>query len=269
MEKNIKIDKNIEKDINILGYFCGKRDIEALKSSDLKKHYNIEKADALVLFGGSILYGGDLLVEGIKNNIAKHYIIVGGNGHTTDKLRKKVAPYLKGMNLKNLSEAEIFNMYIKEKYNISLTLLEKKSTNCGNNITNLLSLLKKEKINIKNIIIMQDATMQRRMEAGLRKYRKDLTIINFATYKTKVQIKEGKLTFKDNYLGLWSMEEYINLLMGEIPRLSDNEEGYGPKGKNFIASVNIPNKVLEAFNNLQNTFKGMVRIANPKYASKE
>lgn len=30
---------------------------------------------------------------------------------------------------------------------------------------------------------------------------------------------------------------------GEIPRLRDDVNGYGPKGKKFIAHVNIPDKV--------------------------
>lgn len=63
------------------------------------------------------------------------------------------------------------------------------------------------------------------------------------------------------------MDRYIMLLMGEIPRLSDNEDGYGPKGKDFIAHVNIPNEVEEAFLELKEVYSDMVRDANPLYES--
>lgn len=42
--------------------------------------------------------------------------------------------------------------------------------------------------------------------------------------------------------------------------------GYGPAGKGFIAHVDIPEEVMEAFNKLKESFD--VRDANPAYASK-
>lgn len=56
--------------------------------------------------------------------------------------------------------------------------------------------------------------------------------------------------------------------MGEIPRLSDDENGYGPKGKDFIAHVDIPTEVKNAFEELCEEYPGAVRTANPLYASK-
>lgn len=39
--------------------------------------------------------------------------------------------------------------------------------------------------------------------------------------------------------------------MGEIPRLSDDANGYGPNGKNYIAHVDIPENVKIAFEELK------------------
>ena len=75
------------------------------------------------------------------------------------------------------------------------------------------------------------------------------------------------MTYKEEIWGMWDMERYISLLMGEIPRLTDNENGYGPKGKNFIAHVDIPTEVRSAFEQLCNAYPGFVREANPLYAS--
>ena len=71
--------------INILGQFCGMRDVECLNTEALMAKYSIPQADVFVLFGGSILEGGDLLAQAIKDRIAKVYVIV----YTVSILRLK------------------------------------------------------------------------------------------------------------------------------------------------------------------------------------
>lgn len=61
-----------------------------------------------------------------------------------------------------------------------------------------------------------------------------------AVYSVNVVVKNGRLSYERPILGMWDLEKYMSLLMGEIQRLSDNENGYGPKGKNFIEHVEIP-----------------------------
>ena len=91
--------------------------------------------------------------------------------------------------------------------------------------------------------------MQRRAEEGLRKYLGDsVTLVSYAGYQVQVRVRDGGLTFvPGDVLGMWEMDEYIALLLREIPRLRDDEEGYGPKGKDRIAHVEIPPEVLEAY----------------------
>ena len=66
------MEKRIAECINILGRFCGKRDVENLLVSELKNKYQLEQADVMVLFGGSIMCGGDVLATAMKNNVAKN-----------------------------------------------------------------------------------------------------------------------------------------------------------------------------------------------------
>ncbi len=116
-------------------------------------------------------------------------------------------------------------------------------------------LLRAQGIEHHSVILSQDATMQRRMEAGLRKYCTfDTTIINYATYQATVITKDDCLTFAEDISGMWDIERYISLLMGEIPRLSDNVNGYGPNGKNYIAHVEIPMEVQVAFDSMKEEF---------------
>jgi hypothetical protein len=105
------------------------------------------------------------------------------------------------------------------------------------------------------------------MEAGLRKYvSTNTTIINFAVYSANVITKDSELVYETEIYGMWDVDRYMNLLMGEIPRLSDNADGYGPRGRDFIAHVEIPQNVLEAFDELKMENASVVREANPKYA---
>lgn len=262
------MDSNVAENINILAKFLGTRDIDALNQEELFKRYGIHQVDVMVLFGGSILEGGDVLASGIKNFVAKKYIIAGGAGHTTDTLRQVVHLEYPDIETTDLSEAEIFQKYIKHVYGCKADYLETKSTNCGNNITYLLDLLKENNISFKSIILSQDASMQRRMAAGLKKYvKEDVTIINYATYYAKVLNQDEDLVFEDNIHGMWSINRYVNLLMGEIPRLSDDANGYGPNGKNYIAHVDIPEHVKIAFEELKMVFGSETREANPLYAT--
>ena len=106
------------------------------------------------------------------------------------------------------------------------------------------------------------------MEAGLRKcVSNNIKIINYAVYAVKVVVDNSTLTYDKEIWGMWEIDRYISLLMGEIPRLSDDENGYGPKGKGFIAHVDIPSEVRNAFDELCNEYSGLVREANPLYAS--
>lgn len=106
------------------------------------------------------------------------------------------------------------------------------------------------------------------MEAGLKKYvNDDINIINYAVYSTKVIVENSTLTYDKEIWGMWEINRYISLLLGEIPRLSDDENGYGPNGKGFIAHVDVPTEVRNAFDELCNVYSELVREANPLYAS--
>ncbi|MHC1747077.1 MAG: ElyC/SanA/YdcF family protein [Cellulosilyticaceae bacterium] len=261
----------IAEKINILGEFCGKRDMERLSKEALFTKYKILQADLLILFGGSIPEGCDIAGRAITEGLANKFMIVGGEGHTTKSLWQKINSDYPQIETLGKAEADVMQAYIAFKYGIKNILLERKSTNCGNNVTYALDEIRKNSITSKTIIIIQDSTMQHRMEAGFRKYLldKEIKIINFAAYKVKVTVENGELVFEQNDIwGMWSMVQYITLLMGEIPRLMDNKEGYGPNGKDFIAHVNIPKEVMDAFKHLKEQYGDLIRVANPLYASK-
>lgn len=253
---------------NLLGEFCGPRDISELTPASLNSKYNINQADVFVLFGGSILYGVDVLAEAINNKIAKKYLIVGGFGHTTESLQKTVSNKYPDIKADDMQESEIFSALLKKRFGLAADYLETKSTNCGNNITYLLDLLRKKHIEFQSIILAQDTTMQRRMSACLAKYvDSSVKIINFATYQNQLTFKNNKVSFQKDILGMWSINRYQKLLMGEIPRLTDDKNGYGPLGKNYISHLEIPNKVIRAYRSLNKKYPEIKRPSNDLYFS--
>lgn len=254
--------------INIIADFLGVRDLESLTQDSLQKQYGIKQADVMVLFGGSIIPGGDVFAQALENHLAKHTVIVGGYGHTTPVLIEKMSQALPNLDLEGLGEAELFQKYLQNKYHLEAELLETKSTNCGNNITYLLDLLEEKGIDWQSILLMQDASMMRRMSATLKKFAPEKTIIDYATYKAPVTATRDKLEFKEEIPYMWTMKHYVSLLLGEIPRLRDDKNGYGPLGKNFIVHVEIPTEVMSAFDYLQDKYPELVRSANPKFATK-
>ncbi|NLL78215.1 MAG: YdcF family protein [Clostridiales bacterium] len=260
--------EKIAENINTLADFCGMRDLKALTPDALYQTYGIHKADILILFGGSIPAGCDTAALGILSGVADKLMIVGGEGHTTDSLRQKIHEKHPGIAVQNRSEADIMRDYITLQYGMQDIILERHSTNCGNNITNALAVLKEHHIHAGDMIIIQDATMQRRMNAGFARHAPNIHIINYAAYSNRVIADQESLRFEHEDLwGMWDMDTYITLLMGEIPRLRNTPDGYGPNGKNFIAEVVIPPAVSQAFEELNAQYPSKIRPANPRYAS--
>lgn len=250
------MEKSFYKDINTLSRFCGPRDIPGLSQENVEKAIGKPQADVMVLFGGNILAGGDVFAEAIRNGVARKYIIVGGAGHTTQTLRDKVHALYPDMETADSPEAVLFAEYLKREYGLSADCLETASTNCGNNITNLLELMNKENIACDSVILCQDATMQRRMSLTLRKYEPAMKIINYAGY-TAVLREDG--TFTEAIRGMWDLERFVSLLLGEISRITDDENGYGPSGKGFIVHEDIPEDVQQAFLSLKNRYGDLLR----------
>lgn len=252
--------------VNQLAQFCGPRDLSSLTKQALQAEQGLEQVDVLAFFGASILAGGDQLAEAIRNKIAKTYVIVGGAGHTTDGLRQQVRDHFPQLDPSGLTEAEIFQAYLEQKYGLSADLLETQSTNCGNNVTFLLDLLAEKGIDFQSILLMQDATMQRRMWATMKKYAADKLLLNYASYQVTVKEENGQLHFDNAPFGMWGMDCYLSLLLGEIPRLRDDEEGYGPRGANYLAHIDIPEEAQASYQLVQEKTGLTSRKANPKYA---
>ncbi|GID91752.1 YdcF family protein [Amorphoplanes digitatis] len=251
--------------LNTLVGFCAQRDVEVL-GRDAVEEAAGGRVDVAVLFGGSILAGGDLFAQAIRDDIAARYLIVGGQGHSTDVLRAAMRRHLGGDDVAGATEAALFDRYLGERHGIRADLLEHESTNCGSNVRHALALLAAERVPHRRILIIQDASMQRRMDAAFRLFAPAVRVVNFAAHRTPVELIDGELGFRSPPAGMWPVDRYVSLLMGEIPRLTDDRDGYGPAGRGFIAHVDVPAEVARAYSALRTTGVGAPRVADRRWA---
>ncbi len=262
----------VARDMNEIAGFVAVRDVKALVPGELERVLGKSQADVAVLFGGAILAGADELAAGMRAGIARTYALVGGAGHTTPAFRASVRGLCPDVEFADgASEAEVFDAYLRTRHGLAADLLETASTNCGANVVNLRALLAERGVSCRSMVIVHDATMQRRMSAQIEKEMPGVRRVNYASPYPKVVARVGEageeLAYDRDLLGMWDMGHYLSLLMGEVARLTDDEHGYGPCGTGFIAHVEVPASVCVAWERLRAAYPGSVRVANPTFAS--
>lgn len=151
------------------------------------------------------------------------------------------------------TEAEIFASILHHKFKIPYEhiFVDNYSTNTGENAKNTIPDIceiskqiyqnKKEKINIG---LIQDHTMLRRSLLTFSKVFKEISNDFFNKLINLIPISCLEICYN---------KEYIDLLLGEMTRIQNNENGYGPNGKNFIDDVGeIPDEVKNGIDLLKN-----------------
>jgi uncharacterized SAM-binding protein YcdF (DUF218 family) len=262
---------NIPESINTITRFLAKRDIQELTPSALSEKFGIRQADVIILLGNSIPDIGIEAARAFKSGLAKSFMIAGGIGHSTKYLIDHVNNFkeYQSVDVDGKSEAEILKEIIVRKASIHPRdiIIETKSLNCGSNAYESLKVLKGMNKVPSSILLFQDPTMQFRSHASFEKAweNENTLIISYAPFIPQVKILQGKIQYmNDGINGLWNIERLIDLIMGEIPRLKDDTNGYGPNGKGFIAHVDIPVNVLSAYELLLSEYAEYKSINNRK-----
>lgn len=133
--------------------------------------------------------------------------------------------------------------------------IEDQSTNCGENARFSIALLNQLAERVHTTIVVQDPTMQRRTMATFRRITGDNPDaprwLSYPGFVPQLGNDAGSVTFANPLTGLWPVERYLSLLTGELPRLRDDSDGYGPRGRDFIVHVDFPSEVMQAWQLLQ------------------
>jgi len=258
-------------DINNIIIFLSKRDINELSCKSLVDKFGITQVDMIIILGNSIPYIAELGAKAYKSGLAKDIMIVGGIGHSTKYLIQNVLQDndYKDIDVYEKSEADILSRIIVKTENTpkDKIIIEDKSTNCGSNAYEALKILKGKGKIPESIILIQDPTMQLRSQASFLKEwdEEKPLIINYSPFIPQLKVTENGYAYINKEInGLWTKERLIDLIMGEIPRLRDDENGYGPKGKGFITHVDIPEEVVDSYQRLVSYYSEYSEIKNRK-----
>lgn len=243
---------------NVLARWCALRDVSVLDREALADEAGLSEgqADLFVLFGGGVTGTIETLAAAMRAGVARRYAIVGGRGHATywlDQAVERLHEEDGSLPVPGVaSESEMLDALLLARHGQHADLLETRSTNCGNNITYLLDLLEGEGSMPASVILSQDAVMQRRMDVTWKRQVADrplfakARVVNWPAYEAELACEEGRLVWRQAPEGIWPMEKYLQLLLGEVERLTDDGYGYGPRGRDFVVHVDVPPEVLEA-----------------------
>lgn len=215
------------------------------------------QSDTLLIAGNSL---PNLIVAAAKfceqDSSIQRVVFVGGIGHGTAPLIancKKMYPELVRIDWEQLSEAEITEEIFLHYCSRKLTVIsEKKSTNTGENARFSFELFNRE--TPENFWLVQDPLVQKRTQITFAKeWGLNLSAIQPLFFEQPKLIDFVAYPHFENpeMDSWWSPNYFLSLVVGEIRRLNDDDEGYGPNGMGFIPHVDVPENVLASYRSCQ------------------
>jgi hypothetical protein len=251
-------------DVNLMALFLSHEQIQ-----DLSSHSPV---DCIVICASAVLYQAEKLFQVLESrpDLAKTVVLCGGIGHSTPLIYEAVAKSSKyqalAQEVVGLPEARVLEKILERFFDVSViksagckVLVEDKSTNCGANASQSRKVLEEAGILFpKTCIIIQDPTMALRTVASFEKIYGDLEtppkFLSCPFFIPSMHAVDSQLRYLVKEMPgeeLWETRRFFDLIMGEIPRLRDDEAGYGPKGKGFITHVHIPKEVEAGWERLE------------------
>jgi hypothetical protein len=192
------------------------------------------RVDLMLLFGGSMPPTWKIAVDAVTAGEVGTLMVVGGRGHTTEALLTTMGLDPTSSQTQTTPEAEVIAAWLRDVHGIEDVLLETRSTNCGNNITLAEQVAAQHGLRPRTVALVQDPTMQRRMDARFRR-----------TWSLENAMAVNRPGPDSRHA--WPWHRWVSLVMGEVPRLRDDADGYGPRGRDFIAHVDVPQEVELAY----------------------
>lgn len=247
-------------DVNTIAAFLAHEQVKTLE--------DVQSVDCIVLCVSAIFHCAEAVFSALKarSALTKTLVICGGIGHSTPFLYDSVAKNPKysflHSKIEGFPEARVLQTIFDNCFGATegqesayKIIIEDKSTNSGANAIETRKILEANAIDTpRSFIVVQDPTMSRRTIASFEKAYSDLehppTFQSCPTFIPAMHSIHGTLDYdvpgvrKEE---LWATSRFLDLILGEIPRLRDDSDGYGPNGKKFIVHVDIPSNVEEAY----------------------
>jgi len=207
---------------------------------------------------------------------ASRLLVVGGAGHSTQRLRDAVAASAvgAGVAVAGRAEADILADLCVGAWGVprAALVVERESTNCGNNATFALRAARAAGTPLPaRLVLVQDPLMQRRSHESFAAAWAGTGVALASAAPAVPRVAPapgGGVALADAaHAAAWPLAPFLDLVMGEVPRLRDDAAGYGPRGAGFIGHVDVPANVEAAHAALLETFGAHVRAANPAFAA--
>jgi uncharacterized SAM-binding protein YcdF (DUF218 family) len=229
-------------------------------SSQPPNAQTLSELDAIVLLGNQLVATLTAACQLALQFPQAKLVFSGGVGHSTglllENLRRSEYGELacSGAIRPAMAEAEMYAIVAQKAFALPAEriLIENRSANSGENARFSLMALSTAHRAKGTHLLLQDPTMQRRSVLTWQREAQEAKIaslvVSHAVFLPQVEAgANGLPQFTKESAGNWTMERYIGLLLGEIHRLHDNEDGYGPRGKNYLPHVEIPSAVWRSY----------------------
>ena len=237
-------------DLETIGAFLARRDVATLDPHESSPTY-----DVLVLCGSAVLASVELAARAVHDGVVDHVVVTGGIGHSTPYLVAAVRahPAYADVATAGRSEAAVLADVLVRHLDVPAAAVttEEESRHCGENAELALRVLA-ERGGRPSVLLVQDPTMQRRTHASFDHHQRGRTqpleVVSHAPFVPVV----GPEGVGDGRRGIaWSLDRFTSLALGEVRRLRDDTEGYGPRGAGFLGHIDLPDPVLAAYERLK------------------
>jgi uncharacterized SAM-binding protein YcdF (DUF218 family) len=218
--------------------------------------------DAIVLLGNQVV---ETLVAACRLALRirqARLVFSGGIGGATDYLLQNLRDsehggmFGDGRLTTSMTEAAVYAVIARDRYAIpeGRLLLEADSSNSGENVRFTLRMLRDAGCASGSVVLIQDPLLLRRAAATWDREREREGLARLERIRSAVfvpRVEPGPqgmpVLVAEQRQGTWSMQRYLGLAMGEMERLHDHENGYGPRGRDYLDHVEIPGDVWESY----------------------
>jgi hypothetical protein len=236
-------------DLETIGAFLARRDV-----ATLDPHQSGHTYDVLVLCGSAVLASVELAARAVHDGIVGHVLVTGGIGHSTPYLASAVRGHATYADVATdgRPEAAVLADVLVRHLAVpgEAVTTEDESRHCGENAELSLRVLA-ERGGRPSVLLVQDPTMQRRTHASFDHHQRDraepLEVVSHAPFVPVVRpdgVGDG------HGAPAWTVDRFTSLALGEVRRLRDDAEGYGPRGAGFLGHVDVPDPVQAAYERL-------------------
>ena len=224
--------------------YLARRDVPRLDADSLGG-----PVDLLVLAGSAVLASAQVVAAAWRDGLCRRVLVTGGTGHSTVHLHDAVRaePALRRIAVEDRAEADVLADVLTGPLAVpsGALLVEREAAHTGANAALSLELLEREGVPAATVLLVQDPTMQRRTHATFERAwaGRDVRLTSWAPCVPEPLAPEPLAA---GPRPAWTWGRFCGLLDGEVRRLTDDADGYGPRGRNHFDAVDLPERVREA-----------------------